>query len=43
MSIKITEIDARQGHTSESMPLVLGVATATAAAAMLVIFGITLL
>ena len=40
---KIAEIDSRQNHTPESLPLVLGVSAATAAAAMLAVFGIAIL
>ncbi|MCR9193395.1 MAG: hypothetical protein NXH88_01610 [Hyphomonas sp.] len=43
MSTELTQTDARQGKTTESMPMVLGVSTATAAAAMLAIFGIAML
>ncbi len=43
MSIELTQNDARQGNTKKNMPLVLGVSTATAAAAMLAIFGIAIL
>ncbi|MCR9269387.1 MAG: hypothetical protein ACX94B_16075 [Henriciella sp.] len=43
MSIEMTEKDARQGANKKNMPLVLGVSTASAAAAMLAIFGIALL
>ncbi|MFN3213774.1 MAG: hypothetical protein ACE37M_11760 [Henriciella sp.] len=43
MSIELTQNEARQGKTKKNMPLVLGVSTASAAAAMLAIFGIALL
>ena len=43
MSIELTQNEARQGNTKKHMPLVLGVSTASAAAAMLAIFGIAML
>ena len=43
MSIELTQNEARQGRTKTNMPLVLGVSTASAAAAMLEIFGVALL
>lgn len=43
MSIELTENEARQGKTKKNMPLVLGVSTATAAAAILAMFGIAML
>ncbi len=43
MSTELTKTNARQGRTTESMPLVLGISTATAAAAMLAVFGIAML
>jgi hypothetical protein len=43
MSIELTQNQARQGKTKKNMPLVLGVSTASAAVAMLAIFGIAML
>lgn len=43
MSTEVTKTDVRQGRTTKNMPLVLGVSTATAAAAMLAVFGIAML
>lgn len=43
MWIELTQNEARQGKMKKNMPLVLGVSTASAAAAMLAIFGIAML
>lgn len=43
MTTEILKTDARQGTTTTSMPLVLGISTATAAGALLAIFGMAIL
>lgn len=43
MSIETTKTEARQGTTIKNMPLVLGISTATAAIALLAIFGMAIL
>lgn len=43
MSVELTKTDTRQSRNTKNVPLVLGVSTASAAAAMLAIFGIAML
>lgn len=43
MHTELTKTEARQGRTIQNMPLVLGISTATAAGALLAVFGMAIL